>query len=84
MANELKRACAFLEVDPAQVVSSRIDKDAGLVIMVVDMGIKGSPKLSVPISDLPKTARKAPAKKKEEEPPKDENPPEDPPPSEDS
>ena len=42
----------YLGVTPAQIVSSRIDDEAGIVYVVIDKGIKGSPKYSIPLLDL--------------------------------
>lgn len=53
MKDEIKRACAALEINPDLVLSSRIDNELGQVFIVVDRGIKGSPKLSIALADLP-------------------------------
>lgn len=53
MDDVIKRACAALGVDPARVLSSRIDSERGQVSIVVDNGIAGCPKLVMPLSAIP-------------------------------
>lgn len=63
MIDVIKRACAVLDCDPVQVMTYHIDEEAEQVIMVIDRGIAGCPKLTIPFSELP-----APAPPKEEKP----------------
>lgn len=53
MKEIIKRACAALGVDPARVIDSQEYDEPGRVVMVVDRGIKGSPKLEILLSDIP-------------------------------
>lgn len=50
MSDYLTRACDHLGVDPSSVLSHRIG--AGEIVLVVDKGIKGSPKYTIPLSTL--------------------------------
>lgn len=64
----LALACAYLKVDPARVLSHRVYPD--LIVLVVDNGIAGAPKYTVPLSTLaqpkpePKAAVRKPAARK--------------------
>ena len=51
MNDYLKRACAALDEDPAAVLSYRVYAER--IALVVDHGIRGCPKFSVPLSALP-------------------------------
>lgn len=53
MDDVIKRACAALGIDPAQVLSSHINAELGQVSIVADNGIAGCPKLTIPFSELP-------------------------------
>ena len=52
----LKQACKMLGVDETRVISHRIDDLEACLFLVVDNGIAGCPKYSVPLSDLGKQA----------------------------
>lgn len=57
-------ACAYLDIDPAQVMGSQVYEELGQVVMVVDMGIQGGKKFSVPISALPEPEPEKPKPKR--------------------
>jgi hypothetical protein len=61
MKEIVKRACAALGVDPAKVLGSSVDEEAGQVTIIEDRGIAGCPKLTISFSDIPEPA--APAEK---------------------
>lgn len=48
----LKQACQYLGVDEATVVSHGVNELEGHIAIVVDNGIAGSPKYTVPLSKL--------------------------------
>ena len=45
-------ACEYLEVDPDSVVKMRVDLDAQVIHVLVDRGIKGTPKYTIPLEYL--------------------------------
>ncbi len=54
----LKAACRHLEITAGQVRKFRVEGDN--VVLVVDRGIAGCPKFTIPISELPVVKEKAP------------------------
>jgi len=52
MIDLIERACALLDIDPVQVMAYHIDNDAAQVVMVVNKGVAGCPKLTIPLADL--------------------------------
>ena len=53
MANELVRACLYLDVKEQAVLSSKVYEDEGYIALVIDAGIKGCPKYTIPLDKLP-------------------------------
>lgn len=63
MTNEhLQAACDFLEIEVGQVLSWKIYPEDDQIVLVVDYGIKGCPKISLSLSSM---EHKAPALEKE-------------------
>ena len=56
----LDLACQYLEIDPAAVVKSR-EEDGDLVV-IANLGIKGTKKFRVPVATLAETAPKPKSK----------------------
>lgn len=48
--SHLTAACEYLSIDETAVLSHRVTDDA--VVVVVDRGIKGCPKYTIPLSEL--------------------------------
>jgi hypothetical protein len=53
MANELVRACEYLGVKETAVLASRLNEAEGYISIVIDNGIKGCPKYTIPLDKLP-------------------------------
>lgn len=58
MSDVLERACAKLGVSPEQVLKHRLEGDS--LVLVVDNGIAGCPKFTIPLSDLPEPQAEQP------------------------
>ena len=53
MANELVRACQYLDVKEGAVLSFKVYEAEGYITLVIDNGIKGCPKYTIPLDELP-------------------------------
>ena len=54
MINYLTLACKHLEVDESQVVKHHINEADGGMYILVDLGIKGTPKYTLSLAELDK------------------------------
>jgi hypothetical protein len=53
MANELLRACQYLDIKEQAVLSFKVYEAGGYISLVIDNGIKGCPKYTIPLDKLP-------------------------------
>ncbi len=72
MTDYLRRACDYLGVAFNKILAHRVSDDE--VILVVDKGTEGAPKLSVPLSELESAPPKLAASKASEPEPETEAP----------
>lgn len=52
MTDYLQAALNYVGASPEQVVGNRLDEAAQVYVLIIDNGIKGCPKFTIPLSDL--------------------------------
>lgn len=52
MADYLKAACAYVGTTPDKVLVHRVDEAEQVFVLVVDNGIAGCPKYTIPLAEL--------------------------------